>query len=801
MTRTLALILTLVLGLGLAWVGAHTPPVKPAGAPATDFSAARAMADVNELGKAPHPIDSVRHDQLRDYLIGRLKALGLETRVQTGSAAVAEGRFGLRAILGGDVQNLIGVLPGRDRSAKVVAVTAHYDSVPNSPGASDDTAGVATALEVARAIKAQGVPARDVVFLITDGEEGDLLGARSFYASDPLAKRVGAVVNMDTRGGGGRTFMFETGRGNGAMIDLFRRNTPHPNSTSVAVFLYEHMPNGTDFTVPKDLGVQGLNFAFMGREFDYHAASSTPARLEQGSLQDMGDQVLGVTRALAFDPTLPKKAPDAVYADAFGHLVIAYSPAIGWVLLIVSLILAGVATAIALQRGETRGVEIARGAAGSLGLLLFVAALFYLARGATGLPAGFAAQRPLLGVFLVFEAGLAALGLGAVLLIVGGQLDGRRRRWAFGVALLVAIGCVAVGHADKLSLHIGGVAVIAGLIGLLAFGKPVRAWGVIAGFLILSGLFTLIAQALAPSLAIAFAWPFAISAVSACLAALIGGLDRPATLIVTSLLGILGLGWVLDNAHGVTLGIGTDLPSALTLYAWLSATCLIPLLAAQRQATAGGLIAAIVGVILIGDAALNHGPTPEHPRATDVLYVADLDHHAFLRVDPMDRMDAWSSAVLRADGGRIGRETIPTLSRDPLFEAAARPVAIESAPVTMTLADGRVSIRTGALRRIQLAIRSTVPLTDVRSGGMTLKDLGKPGEWTNLIWEASATRDVSAPILSFAATGHGTVEVRYASIVPGWPKDATPLPPRPANAMPWSLSDSTAEIGTLKQSW
>jgi hypothetical protein len=121
--------------------------------------------------------------------------------------------------------------------------------------------------------------------------------------------------------------------------------------------------------------------------------------------------------------------------------------------------------------------------------------------------------------------------------------------------------------------------------------------------------------------------------------------------------------------------------------------------------------------------------------------------------------------------------------------------------VTLTLADGSIALRSGQLRRLQLAIRSSAPVSDVRVGGEPVKALAKAGEWTYVIWQASATRDVTAPILSVAAKGHGTLEVRYASIVPGWPVDARPLPPRPADAMAWSTSDSTAEVGTLTQSW
>ena len=50
---------------------------------------------------------------------------------------------------------LVGVLPGQDRSLPPILLMAHYDSVPASPGAADDAAGVAAILESVRAIRAR----------------------------------------------------------------------------------------------------------------------------------------------------------------------------------------------------------------------------------------------------------------------------------------------------------------------------------------------------------------------------------------------------------------------------------------------------------------------------------------------------------------------------------------------------------------------------------------------------------------------------------------------------------------------
>ena len=90
------------------------------------------------------------------------------------------------------MKNVVARLPGRE-PGKSVLLMAHYDSVPAGPGVSDDMAGVAAILEVARVLKA-GPPLRHgVLFLLNDGEEAGLAGRQGLRRAQP----------GDGRGGGG----------------------------------------------------------------------------------------------------------------------------------------------------------------------------------------------------------------------------------------------------------------------------------------------------------------------------------------------------------------------------------------------------------------------------------------------------------------------------------------------------------------------------------------------------------------------------------------------------------------------
>ncbi len=335
MQRWLVFAATLVGAALLGWFAAQPPAPLPVTAPAAVFSAGRAMADVRAIARAPHPTGSAENAHVRAYLVARLQTLGFTVR-ETRFALSAKARTRLTGWGGPAADrsegiNIIASRPGSSAQAAPVAVMAHYDTVWGSPGAADDSTGVAAALELARALGPGRLP-HGLLIILTDGEELGLEGAKAFFAADPLARGIGALVNLESRGGGGRAMMFETGPGNGAMIDLFRRSVTDPSANSLAVKIYELLPNSTDFTPAKTLGIAGFNFAYIGRAALYHSPLATPDAIDKGALQHIGAQSLDVTRALLSGDTLPVRRPDAVFSDVLGRFVIAYPPLIGWTL-------------------------------------------------------------------------------------------------------------------------------------------------------------------------------------------------------------------------------------------------------------------------------------------------------------------------------------------------------------------------------------------------------------------------------------------------------------------------------------
>ena len=87
-----ALLIALIGAGVLAIIGTTPPHPAPASAPASAFSATRAMADVRAIGYVPHPAGSAEHERVRRYLVQRLGQLGFT--VSTTRSTISGGGVG-----------------------------------------------------------------------------------------------------------------------------------------------------------------------------------------------------------------------------------------------------------------------------------------------------------------------------------------------------------------------------------------------------------------------------------------------------------------------------------------------------------------------------------------------------------------------------------------------------------------------------------------------------------------------------------------------------------------------------------
>ncbi len=317
-----AVLLILAAIFFLSFEGLRPPSPKPASAPSTEFSAARAREILNRLvgDGVPHPTGSVQNDVVRGRVLDEFSNAGYLPTVQTGFACDEQGDCGT-------VQNVLARLDGTEPAGPAVLLAAHYDSVPAGPGAFDDGAGAATVLAIARICKSLPHPRHSIIFLIDDGEEAGLLGARVFVNQHPWAKDVRIVVNIDSRGTSGPSLMFESGDANEWAVRLFALHAAHPVTSSVFYTAYKQIPNDTDFTVFKAAGYQGLNFANIRGVVHHHTPLDNFENADPATLQHHGDNALSSLQAFAnSDISNPPKS-EAVYFALLGTWTVCWPAA------------------------------------------------------------------------------------------------------------------------------------------------------------------------------------------------------------------------------------------------------------------------------------------------------------------------------------------------------------------------------------------------------------------------------------------------------------------------------------------
>ena len=117
---------------------------------------------------------AANHDQLPTVLISKKHGMELEKLLQNGLVNIElENRID---ICDGTSRNVIGTLKGTEFPDEWVMVSAHYDRWWHS--ANDNEAGVATMLEIARALSGSYQPKRSLMFLATGAEEGGMVNSQ-----------------------------------------------------------------------------------------------------------------------------------------------------------------------------------------------------------------------------------------------------------------------------------------------------------------------------------------------------------------------------------------------------------------------------------------------------------------------------------------------------------------------------------------------------------------------------------------------------------------------------------------------
>lgn len=698
----------LALALLVSGWAIQPPPPRPSSTTGAGVSLPRALGDLSVITKTTHVTGSPGSARVRDFLIARFAQMGLTAEIQRGFGIRQSPREGHAIAIAPD-ENIVAVLPGRDRSAPAVVVMAHYDAVPFSFGASDDGAGTVAVLETARALSAGPQPRRDVIFLLTDGEELGLTGAQLFFDQHPLARHVGIVVNAEARGSRGRAVMFQTSPGNAALVDLWAGAAISPTGNSLSDAIYKLLPNDTDLSVSLDKGIAGINAAYIDGFFDYHSPTDAFDTIDRGTLQHLGDFALTTTRALAFAPQLPERTRSATYFDVFGRGVVRYPPWLGWLPLLLA-----AAGLVALMRrpGAITPLAVIGGMAGTVALTLVVAGAMHVWNGTV-----------YAGGAIPFRENQAETGL---------------MLWGYAALALAAV--------------------------LLARPRAAMTQGAIL-LMILAGTAL---QIVLPGAAFVFAWPAAIAVAIALALDRWGGgstIGRSAVILVSALV----LAWIFILIQFLYVSVGTMSAGVVALALPFIVAFCAPVLD-RWSADRSGRMAGLVLVAAAGGWAIwlwqTDGFSARQPRSGDFRALENADDGTRFWATtsgaaelPAGPSEPFSFAPIIRQGLTVQPAAMAAFASDtrPAFRAIERP------------GGGDVRVTTAANpRRLILALRPSAALTGAALNGKSVRLAA--GEWTLVYYGAQRPADLE---LSYTAPTAGTrIDVRYLLATPGLPANA-----------------------------
>ncbi|GBP03418.1 Endoplasmic reticulum metallopeptidase 1 [Eumeta japonica] len=265
----------------------------------------------------------------------------------------------------GNVSNIIAVVEGAsglgaDETAHTsILFNCHHDSVPTSPGASDNALFCAAMVETLYLLSRRTAKLKhNVVFLFNGAEENPLQGVAGFL-KHPWSKGVNGLVNLDSAGMNAKSILFQVT--DPRVLAAYSRSVPRPNAQALGEALFSSgiVPSDTDFRVFRDDGSiygtlllryilpqsfhfeggaqtsSGLRcpialcidiaFYFMGHV--YHTRHDSLDFLEAGVLQHSGDLIHEIAKEMAdSDDFYTKSKPSAaVYWDFMNLFMFAYS--------------------------------------------------------------------------------------------------------------------------------------------------------------------------------------------------------------------------------------------------------------------------------------------------------------------------------------------------------------------------------------------------------------------------------------------------------------------------------------------
>ncbi len=151
----------------------------------------RLRSHVETLAAAPRPPGSAEHQNAREHIRAHLERAGFQVNAVS-----------YASVFGTPGMNLLTAPVPADDALPLVVIGAHYDSIPDSPGADDNASAVAALLELAAWVGPRlapgGRPTARLVLAAYDEEEFGLLG--SDHHSRQIHSPIKGMISLEMLG-------------------------------------------------------------------------------------------------------------------------------------------------------------------------------------------------------------------------------------------------------------------------------------------------------------------------------------------------------------------------------------------------------------------------------------------------------------------------------------------------------------------------------------------------------------------------------------------------------------------------
>ncbi|KAI8905856.1 hypothetical protein EDD86DRAFT_210977 [Gorgonomyces haynaldii] len=266
----------------------------------------------------PRPLNSLQNQRIRDWIIQQIPQCDYYTLDR--SVFKHKHLYGPSATYY-DATNVLLKIQGR--RPETLLISAHYDSVSTSFGATDDGIAIGSMLTVMDKLGCQELE-YSLLFNFNNGEESGLLGAYALL-DHPWIQNVTGFINLEGTGSALNYKPLQF-RSNSQILTHAYSKTRRPHLSIIAALLMSFVQSETDYKPYTTVGgLQGIDTAFYSKRYVYHTFQDTVQRVSVEACQTMTDNLYDFIQLVFLDQKLARlpssdasTRPDFVFHDFSG---------------------------------------------------------------------------------------------------------------------------------------------------------------------------------------------------------------------------------------------------------------------------------------------------------------------------------------------------------------------------------------------------------------------------------------------------------------------------------------------------